>query len=213
MTGLTATLLLALVTLAAEDPRSQVVLGQECGNEYTRRELTLFANGTLRLRDGVGATRTMRLAELGQAEFQAYLRRFQEILFDDLAPSSSGLTGDWVETCELTLELPGAEVMRFEYGRFDSLSHGLRLVVLVVDDLLVEMERYGPEGRVRTRELELKIGDRLVRRRDGSRFEVLGFTMEGTGVELLGFDQPITIIMLEDQVQMEFDRQEEDPDW
>lgn len=213
---LTLTLFVSLVPAAgatptSEDPRSQVVLEQICSNDFTRRELTLFANGTLRQRDGEGATRTMRLAELGQVEYDAYLRRFAEIRFEDLAPASSGLEGEWVETCRLELELPGAELQAFDYGRFDSVPHGLRLVLLVVDDLLLEIERRGPGGAARERELDLEVGDRLVRRRDGALFEVLGFTMEGTGVELQGIDQPVTVIMLEDQVQLEFDAAEEDP--
>ena len=208
---LTLVLLAAAFSLAAEDPRSRVLLSQDCGNEFTRRELTLFANGTLRQRDGVGATRTMRLVELGETELGAYLRRFEEIRFDDLAPSSSGLEGDWVESCRLTLALPDMEMQEFQYGRYDSVPHGLKLALLVVDDLLLEMERSGPRGLARARAMEIEIGDLLVRRRDGARFEVLGFTMEGSGVELQGIDQPITIIMLEDEVQLEFDPAEEDP--
>jgi hypothetical protein len=80
----------------------------------------------------------------------------------------------------------------------------------VVDDLLVEVERYGPEEASRVREFDLTIGDRLVRRRDGAHFEVLGFTMEGNGVELQGIDLPITVIIRLDEVQREFAPDEED---
>jgi hypothetical protein len=205
MIRLAACLLLALVPLAEDDPRSRVILDQDCSNEFTRRQLTLFANGTLRLRAGEGGTRTMKLAELGHRELEAYVRRFDDIRFDDLAPSSPGLDGDWVERCKLVLDLPEAESRVFEYGRYDSVPHGLRLALLIVDDLLAEVARSGSDEGVGIREFDLEIGDLLVRRRDGARFEVLGFTAEGTGVELQGLDQPTTILMLKDEVLLEFD--------
>ena len=187
-----------------EDPRTRVLLEQLCENDFSRRQLTLFGNGTLRLRDGEGATRVMRLVELGAVELEAFLQRLGEIRFDDLAPSSSGLGGEWVESCRLDLHLPELEGRSFDYGPYDTISLGLRHLLLVVEDMLLEFKDAHPRAS-RARGFEVEVGDLLVRRRDGARFEVLGFTLEGTGVELLGFDQPLTIFVRKEDLQVEFD--------
>ena len=204
---LTVTLLLVAPLAqgsAEEDPRSRVVVDSDCRTETSRRQLTLFANGTLRLWDGSGATRTMRLAELGASELEAYVNRLAAVRFDDLAPHSQGLEGEWVESCRLELALPGHETKRFEYGRFDTLPHHLKHILLVLDDLQAEVEE-ARETTARARGYTPEIGDIVVRRRDGARFEVRGFTLEGSGVELQGIDQPLTVFILEDEILDEYD--------
>ncbi len=106
-----------LASATATDPRSRVLLASDCRTETARREVTLFANGTIRIRTGRGATREMRLAELGRSELEAYVARLDEIEFDDLASSSPGLEGDWVEDCRLVLDLPGAPALRIRSVR------------------------------------------------------------------------------------------------
>lgn len=189
---------------AEEDPRSRVLLGYDCRTDTSHRELTLFANGTLRLRDGIGATREMRLTELGRQELEAYARRLEEIGFDDLAPSSPGPEGDWVERCRVDLDLPAGPVRSIDYGRYDTIPLGWKQVLLVVDDLLEEFDS-SREASARVHDYEPAPGDILVRRRDGARYEVLGKTLEGTGVELEGLDEPITIFILLDHLLDEFD--------
>jgi hypothetical protein len=166
--------------------------------------VTLFANGTLRRLVGEGATREMRLAELGPVEFEAYLARLGELRFDDLAHESSGMGGDWVESCRLELALPYRDKETFEYGPYDTVSPGLRQILLIFDDLMLEIERVGPDAP-RARGFEVKVRDRLTRRRDGARFEVISFTLEGNGVELQGLDQPVTIYVVKSEIQLEFD--------
>ncbi len=196
--------LMPILTGAAEDPRTKVVLESDCHTEASRRQITLFANGTVRLRDGMGATRTMRLVELGASETQAYVNRLAEITFDDLAPQSRGLDGEHVESCRVEIGLPDTEPRVFTYEEFDSLTLGLRHTLLVVDDLVAEFAMVR-EVEHRPRGYEPEIGDIVVRRLDGARFEVLGFTLEGTGVELEGIDQPMTVFILEDELLDEFD--------
>lgn len=208
MRALLLVALLAGSAAAEEDPRSRVLLRSSCETEASARELTLFANGTVRLREGMGATRTMRLSELGDSELRAYINRLEDIAFDDLAPQAKGIEGDLVERCELELELPEEEPKELVYGQFDSIPHGFRHVLLVVDDLLLvaQSERLAGE---RVRAFEPELGDFVVRRRDSARFEVVGFSIEGTGVEIRGIDQPVTIYILKDQLLTEF---EPDPD-
>lgn len=193
---------------AASDPRSQVLLASDCRTEVARREVTLFANGTLRIRTGRGATREMRLAELGRSELEAYVARLREIEFDDLASSSPGLEGDWVEDCLLVLELPGEERRRFEYGPYDSIPLGWKHVLLIVDDLLEELET-SRRADDRVRDYDPLPGDILVRRSDGARYEVLGRTLEGSGVELQGLDEPMTVFILLDHLLEQFEPAEE----
>jgi hypothetical protein len=205
--------LLVLLTLQAlpisaqegeEDLRSRVVLDQTCKNDFSRRQVTLFANGTLRRFEGEGATREMRLAELGPVEFEAFLARLGELRFDDLAPGSTGMGGDWVESCRLELALPYRDRLTFDYGPYDTVSLGLRHILLIFDDLLLEIERVGPDAP-RVRGFEVKVRDRLIRRRDGEEFEVISFTLEGIGIELQGINQPVTIFVAKSEVQIDFD--------
>jgi hypothetical protein len=188
----------------SEDPRSRVVLDQTCENDFSRRQVTLFANGTLRRLVGEGATREMRLAELGPAEYEAFMARLGHLRFDDLAHRSAGMGGDWVESCRLELALPHREKKTFEYGPYDTVSPGLRQILLIFDDLMLEIARVGPDAP-RVRGFEVEVRDRVIRRRDGARFEVIGFTLEGNGIELQGLDQPVTIFVVKSEIQLEFD--------
>ena len=187
-----------------EDPRSQVLLEQICKNDFSHRQVTLFANGTLRRFKGEGATREMRLVELGPVELEAYLARLGELRFDDLAPGSTGMGGDWVESCRLELDLPYRDKMTFDYSQYDTVSLGLRHILLIFDDMLLELERASPDAPL-ARAYKVEVRDRLIRRRDGARFEVIGFTLEGNGIELQGLDQPITIFVVKSEIQLEFD--------
>jgi hypothetical protein len=137
-------------------------------------------------------------------ERDAYVARLSAIEFDDMAPQLRGLEGDLVESCTLELELPGTETRRFDWEQFDTLPHGLRHVLLVVDDLLVEFET-ARELDLRPRGYEPELGDILVRRIDGASFEIRGFSVEGTGVELEGIEQPVTVFLLLDNLLDEFD--------
>jgi hypothetical protein len=150
----------------------------------------------------------MRLSELGDAELRAYINRLADIPFDDLALQAEGLEGDWVERCELLLDLPEEERQELSYGRFDTIPLGFRHVLLVVDDLLVVAQAERLAGD-RTRAFDPEIGDFLIRRRDSARFEVVGFSIEGTGVEIRGIDQPVTIYLLKDQLLTDFEPEPE----
>src|SRR3954466_15974959 len=95
----------ALPLQAAEDPRSFEVLRYECASELGRREVTLFLNGTVRLRDGEPGKEAMGLAELNPDELDGAVNRLAE---EDLSESRrlpSGVEGQWVEKCMLALHL------------------------------------------------------------------------------------------------------------
>ncbi len=204
-TALAAALLgLAGLAAAAVDPRSLELLRFDCASRIASRELTLFANGTLRLREErVGEERRMRLAELGSGELAAYLARLagEDLVEVDLRGPE--LSGDWVEACEVVLALPERPPRRLRFGLVDSLPLALGRVLAVVDDLMVEVETRSPRSRLPA-DYEPRPGDRL-RRIDGAIFEVVAFTGDGAGVELLAVDIPLVIFVPRAALRDEFE--------
>jgi hypothetical protein len=187
---------------AAPSNRSIEVLRLDCASRLGRREVTLFGNGTIRLRDGPIGKEWMGLAELGQDELQGTLRRLGE---EDLADAShlpEGVVGEWIEKCDLVLELPGRKRQKFFYGRYDTLPLSLSRVQRVAEELAAKVvllrdvetlpERYEP-----------RLGD-VLKRTDGMRYRVVNFTSDRKGVELDGIDQPLHLIVLKEQMRMEF---------
>jgi len=176
---------------AAADPRTTELVRHRCTSELSTRELTLFANGTLRLRDRLEGRKSMLLAELKPEELEIFSRRLRELDLSEAESMRGGVGGDWVDQCALTFNLEGREELFFRYGRLDVLPLGLKQAEGVLADL-------DQLGRTRAlhgdlpRDYEPTIGD-FLRRVDGTIFEVVGFTSDNRGVELSGVNQPVTI--------------------
>lgn len=180
------------------DPRSTVLLRRDCLGETGHADVTLFANGTIRLREGEGPARTMRLAELPLDVLQAYVNRLEEI---DLSETESGLPEvelKWVGRCEIELGIGDGEPRVFQFGTFDSLSLALSRVNSIVGELVEEAEERTPKGHL-PRDYKPRAGDVLVRA-DGARFKVIGYTSDKNGIELQGVDQPLTIYVPADDM-------------
>ncbi len=143
--------------------RSLEVLRLDCANRLGRREVTLFGNGTIRLRDGPIGKEWMGLAELNPDELQGTLRRLEQEDLADATDLPAGVAGDWVEKCDL-----------------------------VLDDAEQLPEHYEP-----------RFGD-ILKRADGNRYRVVNFTSDKRGVELDGIDQPLYLIVLKEQMRLEF---------
>lgn len=189
-------ILLASATTAArgEDPRSVELLRYDCGSSIGRQDLTLFANGTLRLREErEGELPRMRLAELGRAELSAYLTRLAEEDLREVDVRGPEASGDWVEVCRLALSLEGSPERLLRFGRMDSLPLALGRLLSVIDDLLLEVERLAPRSRLPAG-YEARAGDRL-RRFDGTLFRVVAYTGDGAGLELEGIDEPLVVFI------------------
>jgi hypothetical protein len=200
--ALTAAALAARQPPPGEDPRTVVLLRQDCRTSLGRREVTLFGNGTVRVRQGSADAPQMLLGEYSPEEVAAFQRRLAELDFSETDPRESAVEGDWVERC--TLELPGARgaTLRFEFGRFGSHSLALAAALRVVEDVAsraaIESARRGlPPG------YEPRTGEILVRQ-DGIRFLVVGRTADGKGIELLGVEQPLTVYVLIAELRREF---------
>jgi hypothetical protein len=175
----------------ARDPRSHEVLRLDCTAGTARSEVTLFGNGTLRLREGELGSEELQLSELGRDVLDAYVRRLRaESLDDGLAPPSS-VDGPWTETCALTLEVPAGPVGSVEFSGFDSLSLALSRVVTIARELMV-VARTNKNLLGLDRDYQPVAGDILLHR-DGGRYRVNTLTSDGRGVELMGLDEPLTL--------------------
>jgi hypothetical protein len=207
--GLAILLLLAAAMAPGEapapvddDPRGRVIVRRDCTTELGHAEITLFANGTVRYREGERRREEMLLAELPPDELQAFLRRLEEV---DLAETEAGraeVKGGWVESCVLELRLADRPERSFGFGRFDSLSLALSRLLAVVDELTtVAKTRHAVKGLPRG--YRPRPGD-ILARSDGSHWEVVSLTSDGRGAEIQGVDDPLTVYMALDAIVGEF---------
>jgi len=186
---------------AVEDPRGYEVVRYECANELGRREVTLFLNGTVRVRDGVPGKEAMGLAELNPDELEGAMNRLAEVDLSEAQHLSSGVDGMWVEKCMLALHLPDKPIQVFHFGRYDTLPLSLSRVIRVVGDVAVKV----PD--LKTEELppkyEPRVGD-ILKRVDGNLYKIHGITEDKQGLELQGVHQPLTIYVRKEHLHLEF---------
>ena len=204
--GLAAAMLLwagaagAQTSLAPPGDRSRELLDYRCENDLGRRQVTLFANGTVRLWDGLHASARMTLGELSPPELEGYLRRLQAADLSEVDESREGPEGSWIERCGIVLDLPGDRPRRYAFGRYDSLPLALAGVVRIADEIGTRTLPLDglPVGYVP------RPGD-VLRRADGELFEIVSFTTDGKGLELLGRDQPLTLYLRPEDLRGLFD--------
>jgi hypothetical protein len=178
------------------------VLRLDCASRIGRREVTLFGNGTIRLRDGPIGMESMGLAELAPEELAGTLRRLAQEDLSDASRLTPGVTGDWVEKCDLALELPGKPPRKFFYGRYDPLPLGLYHVQRLAEELGAKVVMLRGAERLPER-YEPRLGD-VLKRTDGSHYRVVNFTSDRKAVELDGLDQPLHLVVLKEQMRLEF---------
>jgi hypothetical protein len=168
--------------------RSRELLDYRCKNDLGVRQVTLFANGTVRVREGLGKQPRMRLGELGTVELEGYLRRLSAEDLSEVHDRQESAEGEWVERCSLHLALDGRPERIVGFSRFDSLPLAVATIVRVADELATHT--------LATTDLPTgyrpRAGD-VLRRADGVLFEVRGFTSDGQGVEMQGVEQPLTL--------------------
>lgn len=165
-----------------------------CANDHYRREVTLFGNGTIRVREGYAATPEMWLGELDEETTRALILRLLEPDLAEVPPTTRTVVGEWVESCRYELRLSGDEPQVYEFQRLDALSLPLQKSLSVAITSLGMVDRTRPSntrGRL-PRDFVPARGDILVAI-DGRRFRVSGFTTDKTGVELVGVEQPIVL--------------------
>lgn len=185
-----------------EDRRSYEVIKRDCRSSLGRGEITLFANGTLRHRFGPLDELEMTLLELTRPEVDGYINRLAEEDLSETDRRSANAGGDWIDECVVTLHIPGREPQVFSYGPFDSLSLALSRVVSLVAELETKTREESSRSRLPIGYLP-KGGD-VLRRFDGHRYRVVGFTKLKRGIELQGIDQPLVLFVALDDLHREF---------
>lgn len=185
----------AFESLPSGDLRSLIVLRLDCASDLGRREVTLFGNGTVRLRDGQAGEEEMLLGELEPEALEGILARLEAEDLSEVPAETRDVEGEWVERC--LLELPLREgrdggPARYRFSRYAALPLTLSRVVTIARELEEVAERGQglglPAGYVPRR------GD-VLERSDGARFRVVQHTLDGKGVELLGLDVPLTLYL------------------
>ncbi|HUO86018.1 MAG TPA: hypothetical protein VM617_01400 [Thermoanaerobaculia bacterium] len=96
-------------TLAASQPfstgRGDVLLRRDCRSTIAREEVTLYGNGTVRLRSGPLGEERMILGEVPPEEVTALVLAFRGEDLADAGSGSAGPEGGWVVQCLLELPL------------------------------------------------------------------------------------------------------------
>jgi hypothetical protein len=177
----------------------------DCRTDIHRRDVTLFANGTLRLRQGQPGAEEMWLVELTPSERDSYLARLAGDSREDAELDSGTVGGEGVERCRMVIHLPGALPEEFALGRFDTLSPALRRALTIAEELVARVDTSVPaEGATRLPSgYRPEVGDEL-RRIDGTWFRVDGYTADGVGVELSSVEQPIVLYVGTGDLPREF---------
>ncbi|MDH3745381.1 MAG: hypothetical protein OES47_09800 [Acidobacteriota bacterium] len=184
------------------DPRGHEMLVVRCSSLLAERELTLFGNGTLRLRRVEGGERTLHLADLQPVELESYKESLAKETVAVSPTPRKGPAGEWIEQCELTVDVDPNPVRSFRFSRVDALPLGLSRLVAIGDALFQEVELREVTGGFPVG-YQPQVGD-VILRADGSEFEVRRFTVDGRGVEIQGIEQPLTLYVAKDEMTQEF---------
>lgn len=176
-----------------QDLRSTVWLGYTCSNSLGRRDITLFGNGTVRLREGLWESQTVYLHELGpeelEAERQLLIRVFESDATSRHEMPLGGVVGEWVERCEVVLEVPGSQPLTYRFGQFEVPPLEVARLVQISEDLASLTRPLDPVERLPA-SYEPASGDILIDS-DGERFVVIGLTADRRGVEVESLSVPM----------------------
>jgi hypothetical protein len=186
------------------DPRSVELLRERCAGGLATRDLTLFLNGTIRLREGTPGQEKLMLRELGHADVDRLIGDLGEIDLSETESSTDAPQGAWTEHCVLTLALPARDPRTLEYGRLDTGTLNLDRLRRVVE-YLVDQARLGAVSADFPPGYKPAVGD-VVERDDGLVFAIVAFTSDGRGVELSGTETPLTLYVQRDELPRTFRR-------
>jgi hypothetical protein len=173
----------------------------DCRNELGRREVTLFGNGTIRLREGELGREWVGLAELGPDEMQAYLNRLGEEDLSKMEHLPRGVEGKWVEKCDLKVQLADQPLRSFQFGRYDTLPLALSRVLRVTEDMAAEVEDLKGDEQLPV-DYEPRKGD-ILKRTDGELFKVFSISSDNRSLEMQGVKQPLTLYVLRQEMRKE----------
>jgi hypothetical protein len=200
-------------TAGDRDSRSLEILDYSCASRNGEQWLTLFGNGTVRLRERSSPDDqwSLRLFELSHDEVAGYRARLQEHAHDrEFDGNAGGPSGEWVEQCRIAVLLDEGEQLTYRFAPIESLPLGLSPLLAVADELI---------GRVREGHRSEKFpvgyrpqrGDVLIGH-DGARFRIERFTGDGRGLELVALDSPLVLYVSAESVTADFARLDESPE-
>jgi len=190
---LSALMLLSTAGAQTLSNRTIELVRRNCETTIGRQEVTLFANGTLRIRQRANAKEQFKLAELNPEELEAFVNRLSVEDLSEVPRGRPEVQGDFIERCELHLELADQAPREFHFGRFDSLPLALSRLNRIVDDMALLADSRSPVMGL-PRDYVPRAGD-VLERADGMLFEVVGYTSDKRGVELTGVNEPLTIFI------------------
>ncbi len=185
------------------DRRSHELARLDCASGVLSRGLTLFANGTVRIRDKGGPDPRLRLAELEEDELAGFRTRIAEI---DLSKTSSRIRGpssETMEQCSLRLELTSGVIGEYRFPRMAALPLALARLLTVLDDLTSLAEERQRLSAGLPASYQPRVGDVLVKA-DGSRHRIVRVTADGGGVEIIGLESPLVFYLPREGVRGEF---------
>lgn len=197
--------------VASADDRSTELFLYRCSNDLGRRDVTLFANGTVRLRQGLWDEQELYLDELVTEELVSYVQRLHGIQASADASHSprppSALRGAWVDECEIVLDLPSGERRTWKFSALDMTPLVVSRLIQVAEELAGYTKVLVSVRRVPA-DYEPHRGD-VLRSATGGRFRVLFLTADGHGVELEGLDSPVRMLVPLSELSTAFEAVEE----
>jgi len=188
----------------APDPRSTILFRQDCGNRLERVELTLFENGTVRLREGAPGSERMSLRELGQGEVEAIRSQLWGVDWEQAGVESESPDGEWSVRCRLEVLAPDLALRAVDFLPLDTANLELDRLRQLAARLIEENREQARASRIPS-SYEPRIGDRL-ERIDGVVFEIEGETSDGGAYELTGVEQPYSIYVPKAEIRERFVR-------
>jgi hypothetical protein len=145
----------------------------------------------------------MSLAELDEIDLEVFVERLSKEPYDRSRISrSTGVSGESVDQCSLTIEIDGQDRLHYRFSKIESQSLDLANRLVIADELLAEA-RARDSGAGFPRGYVPRSGDILLSR-DGARFRVERYTADGRGVEISGIDSPLLIYIEAGAVTSEF---------
>lgn len=179
------------------EPRTWELYRHSCGSPLGERELTLFLDGTIRLRVRDREGQEVRLGELAAdplARIYGNLRANQLSIGREekewlRSSRDRGVAGEFLQECEVELHLPDLDEKTFLFSPMEITPLWLGQLRQLAEDLAERTEPLVRAGL--PKDYQPRFGD-LLRRRDGVIFRFVGMTSDKKAWMVEQVGQPVT---------------------